>query len=324
MVKKVKLENLKLLYDLLKRDFMVYAPLKKENGLVFDLTNKFNLSFLDLGLTVMPFKNVLLKEIYDVENDPQTQNIALFGLHLCDIKAITILDGIFKTDPFYESRRQKMLIIGTECKPTNNCFCELFDANKFTGFDLYIEQDNEDYKVFARSEIGVSYLQKINGKSIYNEKPKPISKENTILNQNTLINAVNNRLAFEDHWQAIANNCFGCGACTAVCPLCFCFDIIDKTNPKNGQCHRARHDDSCFFDKFSQISNYDFRPKNVDRLYNWYHHKFVRGPKTNGHFLCVGCGRCIDACPANLNIKKILGFIDKEFNNHLTQNEKSI
>lgn len=262
----------------------------------------------------MPPKNVLLDKVYDLESDPVKDNIAFFGIHLCDVSGVRILDKIFAEDPFYKSKRNNSLIVATSCQPTNNCFCHVFGANKHQGFDLFVQEEyNGNFTVYAKSETGVSLLEKIKGRLLMSAPYLPVGHDQTQIDLFDLNKAVENRQLFEEHWQGIANNCFGCGACTAVCPLCFCFDAIDRTDPQSGNCHRSRRDDACFFANFSKISNFDFRPENVDRLYNWYHHKFVRGPEENEKFLCVGCGRCITACPANLNIIRILSAIDNVF-----------
>ena len=262
----------------------------------------------------MPPKKVLLENVYDLESNPKEQKLAFFGIHLCDVKAIATMDRIFAKDPFYRAKRDDSLIVATGCQPTESCFCHVFGANKHQGFDLFIQEEHDGmFTVFAKSAKGVELLQKSKGKILMSASYQPIGQNQNEIDLSELTDAVENRRLFEQHWQGIANNCFGCGACTAVCPLCFCFDTIDRTDPEGGNCHRSRTDDACFFANFSKISNHDFRPENVDRLYNWYHHKFVRGPKENGDFLCVGCGRCITACPANLNIIRILSAIDNVF-----------
>jgi ferredoxin len=132
------------------------------------------------------------------------------------------------------------------------------------------------------------------------------SEQEKIIDDKKLTKVIENKEDLKDFWQGISNNCFGCGACTAVCPLCFCTRKDFKNTP-DGQTKLCLDWDSCFSKRFSEIQNHhDFRPENVDRLYNWYHHKFVRSPRENNFSLCTGCGRCIDACPANLNVKNII------------------
>ena len=42
-------------------------------------------------------------------------------------------------------------------------------------------------------------------------------------------------------------------------------------------------------------------------------HKLAYFPaNNNGMFSCVGCGRCVDKCPAHLNIIKVIKAFAKE------------
>lgn len=314
LVKRLKVSDIKALYSLIAKDYRIFTPREKNGTLALVESADFHKDSLSKFQTVVPAKSVFLGEVYNIEDTPQADKLAIFGLHLCDIEAIQILDRLFNKDPFYQAKRKDSFLVATECQRTNNCFCELFQANRHNGYDLFIQEElNGDFLVFAKSDRGASYLDKIKGRLIYNTKPKPVadSTEANELNPEKLTRVINDRPSFEKQWQMIANNCFGCGACTSVCPLCFCFDTVDRTNLKTGSCHRSRVLDSCFFNNFSKISNHDYRPSNADRLYNWYHHKFVREPAHSKEYLCVGCGRCITACPASLNIKRILTTFNK-------------
>lgn len=314
MIKTCSQDHIKKLYNLIASEYTIFSPTDNRGVVSLSPKDHFDSYSLYKFQPIMPPKITLLDNVYDLESEPKDTKTAFFGLHLCDVKALTVLDRIFRKDVFYQSKRADSLIVASQCTPTPNCFCHIFGANRHTGFDIFIQEEtNGQYTVFAKTEKGVKYLNQIKAPIKMSAEYHQIGQVDTNLDLSELTRAVNNREAFEDHWQSISNNCFGCGACTAVCPLCYCFDVVDRTNPENGKCHRNRCDDSCFFANFSKISSHDFRPENVDRLYNWYHHKFVRSPLHNHGYLCVGCGRCITACPANLNIKKILSAIDTIF-----------
>lgn len=209
--------------------------------------------------------------------------------------------------------RKNILIIASECKPDNDCFCDIFGANKLKNFDLYIQKHKNDLAIFEGSETGRSYLDKLGLKKPNEDiEIKKINIHTSSIKAEHLLEVVNDRTGNQDFWQGIANNCFGCGACTTVCPLCYCFrqNYNDNLTDKKSE---SLSWDSCFADDFFKISHeFDFKPKNVDRLYNWYHHKFVRSDKEIGKPLCVGCGRCIKACPAHLNIKNILSSLEEK------------
>jgi ferredoxin len=52
------------------------------------------------------------------------------------------------------------------------------------------------------------------------------------------------------------------------------------------------------------------RPKLYERLQNRYHCKFDYSFDRLGRYTCVGCGRCIDGCAGNIDMRRI--FVELE------------
>lgn len=46
-----------------------------------------------------------------------------------------------------------------------------------------------------------------------------------------------------------------------------------------------------------------------DRFMQRFYHKFDYFVERYGRFLCVGCGRCINVCPVNIDVTKVLSEI---------------
>ncbi len=106
-------------------------------------------------------------------------------------------------------------------------------------------------------------------------------------------------------WQKLADSCINCGACTFLCPTCYCFDIQDET--LNGKGRRIRYWDSCMFPLFTQhASGHNPRGQKVQRVRNRFMHKLKYFPERFGPLLCVGCGRCIRECPVNIDIREVM------------------
>ncbi|MDZ7838061.1 MAG: 4Fe-4S dicluster domain-containing protein [Actinomycetota bacterium] len=40
-------------------------------------------------------------------------------------------------------------------------------------------------------------------------------------------------------WKEVSKKCIGCGACTFVCPTCYCFDIRDEKDNQQGKRYRC-------------------------------------------------------------------------------------
>jgi len=104
-------------------------------------------------------------------------------------------------------------------------------------------------------------------------------------------------------WHELAEKCFACGACSYVCPICHCFDVEDRISLSGNEGERMRCWDSCMLADFAAVAGGgNFRKERYERIHNWYHHKFSRAIKERGEPDCVGCGRCIQYCPAKIDI----------------------
>jgi ferredoxin len=297
--------QLKYLLELIARDHLVYLPQKKDGRIVFDLIE--NVSDIRVfSKTTLPFKKVLFSNGSTKTRYPLNNKIALVGLHNCDVAALELFYQQFSESDILPPR-SNLLIIGSECKPDDDCFCNVFGTDKLGNVDFYLQKEKDQISIFSQTPKARKYFAKLGVKESANKCPyrlvEIISSE---INREQLEENVDAKRLHKEFWQGIANNCFGCGACTTVCPLCFCFRREYKNDINGGESQCLKWD-SCFAKEFSEVQNhFDLRPNNVDRLYNWYHHKFVRAEKELDKSLCVGCGRCIKACPAHLNIKNIL------------------
>ena len=59
---------------------------------------------------------------------------------------------------------------------------------------------------------------------------------------------------------------------------------------------------------FAKVAgNANPRGKLSQRLRNRFEKKFDFFPKVANVYACTGCGRCISACPAKIDIRKVLG-----------------
>jgi len=287
----------------LSKEYSIFGTQKTGNKISFD---EIEANQLDIAKTntIMSFKKALLANPHQISE--KTKKIALIGLHNCDLHALSRFIFEFK-DTDLMPEQKDIFIIGSSCQPEKSCFCTLMETSKPINYDLYVQKQGNNYEIFCGSSKGEKIFKKFKFKSVKDIKIETIEPQgDKEIDLVKLKRAVGNKKENLDFWQGLANNCFGCGACTAVCPLCFC-TRQDFNNDTNGNCHQCLSWDSCFAKRFSEIQNHhDLRPVNTDRLYNWYHHKFVRSFHHSDHPLCTGCGRCIAACPAHLNIRNII------------------
>ena len=76
---------------------------------------------------------------------------------------------------------------------------------------------------------------------------------------------------------------------------------------------RCRMWDSCMFAEYTlHTSGHNPRPSRRERVRNRVNHKYSYYVKNFGKIACVGCGRCIDLCPVNIDILDILSQVVKE------------
>ena len=75
---------------------------------------------------------------------------------------------------------------------------------------------------------------------------------------------------------------------------------------------RIRNWDSCMFPLFTkETSGHNPRSSQKERWRQRVMHKFRYYVDNFDAIACVGCGRCVMACPVNLDIRKIVTDISK-------------
>lgn len=239
---------------------------------------------------------------------------AVFGIRPCDAKSFSIIDPVFKEDfedPFYLSKRENLLLVGLSCtNPYSNCFCTSFKdspaSSKYVdilltdiGNKYFVEVNGDKGKQIVKSKLFKPAAKTDEDKK--NEVEKK-AKDQIIRYQKTDGIAEKLDKIFENHfWKEVADKCLRCGACTYLCPTCHCFDIQDEATMTDGA--RVRIWDTCMIPEYTlQASGYNPRPERMNRMRNRVYHKYNYYQKNLGVIACVGCGRCIDNCPVNIDI----------------------
>jgi sulfhydrogenase subunit beta (sulfur reductase) len=249
-----------------------------------------------------------------IDSPVYQKKTVIFGLNPVDLEAVTFMDEIMeKPEPdfFYAQRREKTVLIGLS----------EYSLKNSPGGDLILEKINsKQYRVIKLTEKGRKISSKF-FKEIKKPKIKKYSSKKTILEKLLLDSErLANAVAWSHNheiWNELEKECLGCGNCTYVCPLCYCFSIEDQID-LDGKCTRCRQWDSCTLPDFARVAgDHDFHKGVKNRYYNWFYHKFVRGYKEYGRALCVGCHRCQESCPAGIDIEKILKRIVKDYEKSL-------
>ncbi|MCC0636186.1 MULTISPECIES: anaerobic sulfite reductase subunit AsrA [unclassified Clostridioides] len=321
---KLKLDSSKFNEGLnfLKKDYKIFAPVimpfkgtfsdtdmiryKEVNTFEeMEFAQKSNFSPKEV---VLPINQVLFyfTEKEFKESDLDNKKILIF-LRACDINGIKRLDEIYlnngeEKDYFYKHIREKIKFALVGCKESfRNCFCVSMDSNKtdnyslglnIEGETLYLDIKDNEFEVFngEPSEFDVSHVTE------------------NLISIDIPENIDSNEIIGNPIWDEYDTRCIGCGRCNFVCPTCSCFtmqDIFYKENENVGE--RRRVWASCQVDGYTDIAGGNsFRKKQGERMRFKTMHKINDFKKRFGYNMCVGCGRCDDACPQYISFSKCI------------------
>ena len=332
--------------DALVRGFMehyeVVAPVKRDGSVVFDVVGDPAEVVLDYDRTLSSPKKYLLPPretlfTFDVDENDVTEFEAdirprvIFGAHSCDINAFNRMDLVFRDgpypDPYYVARREKTLVVGISCMPDAQCFCNLVEADEARyGYDLFLIDiggkfivsigGNEAAEVFERS-CDVRFAtdeDRVTFREITRARAEAFNPANPHVQSVAMLM---DAFLYDKFWNELGERCLSCTACSAVCPSCFCFDIYDELHPDGKTGERLRVWDACTSPDFATVAGgHNFRKKQRTRVRHRMYHKLNGFQANYDRMLCVGCGRCVVACKANINPLEVLRFFKEKEAHH--------
>ncbi|MCX8021635.1 MAG: 4Fe-4S dicluster domain-containing protein [Syntrophorhabdaceae bacterium] len=253
----------------------------------------------------------------------------IFGCRPCDAKGFKIYDKVYieanGPDPYYMGRREKTTIITLACPaPSAGCFCTALGGGpaEKDGSDILMTDVGEGFYLEPVTEKGDKLL-KAQGVAQLIEDGAKYGQEATKRQKDTHdsvkkpFESINyrdlSRDLFDDDrfWEEMVSKCISCGACTYLCPTCYCFNITDEKTLEQGE--RLRSWDSCMFKHFTlEASGHNPRPTKFKRYKNRIGHKFLWYPEKYEEIIaCCGCGRCIRYCPVSVDISEIVSNLRK-------------
>ncbi len=316
-VYKVEKRGVDKFLQLLKNNFELIAPVKTD--LVrFEKINNIKDIYLEKN-SYFPAKEYFFKKEetlfqfngnkFTEIKEKHTERI-FFGVRRCDLNAIKHQDLVFiedAKDPYYMEAREKSFLLGYHCSkaPTPYCFCGSLDLKDF--FDLMFYDKGAHFLVEVGSEKGNFLINKFKqffkGTNLEIKSNEKIIPDTDRLQKKDISGLYDNK-----NWKKGVDICLSCGACTTLCPTCYCFSIKDEvkvSNPKQGE--RKRSWSSCQLQEFTRVTgNFVFRKEREQRFKHRIYHQLEYFKEKYGINMCVGCGRCIEGCPTRIDFVKII------------------
>ena len=312
-------------------DFHTFLPLNGEKKPDFDYEN----SRLSPKSTVYPESERMFEYSLDETDDdahilkespkdysPQ----AVVGIRPCDAHAFQIVKLNFDNpeyqDPWWTKHFESTTLVGLGCNaPCSSCFCTQVGGDPFNeeGLDVLLFDLGEKFLAKAVTDKGEAFLEKTAGGSTADDaalkaaedlKQPARDKITAIVPTDRLKEKVTTALFDAPFWEEVAFACLNCGTCTYLCPTCWCFDIQDEVQGKQGD--RIRNWDSCMFPLFSlHGSGHNPRDNKFQRVRQRFMHKLkYYVDKYQNGVQCSGCGRCVRFCPVNIDIREVCNLMN--------------
>lgn len=337
-------DKLQDLIGSLTRKYLVYVPCEEGTTVLFNRFDPAKGICFDRPANSSP-KNVIYPQSetlfsYCIEKNPETPEkntvelkedlnfpeTLIFGARPCDAKGFRIFDRVFidgeYPDPYYRGRRNMTTIVGLACPESYaGCFCTALGSSPVEkdDVDVLMTELEKGYVFEAVTEKGETMLgdSLIQERSAYTteaqEKRQAIDAKAREVQAAEAVTRIANEEKFQsnDFWDQATDRCISCGACTYLCPTCYCFNITDDKGVSAGE--RVRSWDSCMFCHFTlETSGHNPRTKKAQRYKNRVGHKFKHYPdKYGGAIQCTGCGRCIRFCPVSMEISEIVRSVNR-------------
>lgn len=309
----------------LKEEFDIFGPVVKfGEGIytdtdicVYEKITEFqqlslkNRTYFSAKETVFPVSGTIFEFIDNelLEKITASRKKIIFA-RACDIEGFLRLDRIFlENGPFpdfyYQRQRNVLVFFLIECvEDFDGCFCQSVSASATQDYALSLRQEADGFIITIKEDSFNKYFDlSTNG---IEELEGDVEKKPPVQDKVAIPDLSKKELFKDSLWEEYAKRCIGCGRCNLVCPTCSCFAVYDTRDDK-GNYIRKRIWSGCQIDGFAKVAGgHEYRTDKGQRMRYKIMHKFFDFKERFGQYMCVGCGRCIEACPEYIDIRIIL------------------
>ncbi|AKI97565.1 4Fe-4S dicluster domain-containing protein [Kosmotoga pacifica] len=298
----------------------VYIPIKHDREYFLEVLTEENKRDISVGgfRPVDPIKLLLFPARTDVLNIVEPVETIIFGVNNCDLQAIDFLDRALLgdyPDPHYLEVREHTLLIGIDCgeiKESCHCVLQGYEPYPEGVCDLAVSEVGGMFVLRENSEKGKALLEDFSKHyRVLEETPgidwvieknrESIREELMRLNSGWSVSSHVRERKLKVSREAV-DSCIECGGCNFVCPTCYCFLLSDES--REAHFSKVRAWDACQLKGYARVAG-GGNPR--DALYERFNHRYAcKFTYTVRQFrisACTGCGRCIDVCPAGIDIR---------------------
>jgi sulfhydrogenase subunit beta (sulfur reductase) len=335
-------DNLLRWVDSLTGRFRVLGPVAAQRGQnVFtqiDSSEQLDLAYCSTMTSPRCFIYPSIQQLFKIDRDTSTymtidpgpaEPQLIFAIHPCDMHAVTVLDRTFLgpvQDFYYSKRRRDTYTVVLNCnKACDQGFCSSMGTGPFLrlkeGFDVVMTAVDGEYVLQAGSDRGWDLIEAAPG--VKNAGRKHLHAKSRIEEQ--AIASFTKSLQTEglpellmrtfEHpvYKEVAEaRCLGCSNCVLVCPTCYCYKVVDRSDFGPRMVERSRQWDACLDYGFAEVHSGNFRLTQPTRLRQFMTHKLCTWLEQYGCFGCVGCGRCMTWCPTGIDITEMAKEIQRD------------
>ena len=329
--------------DKSRKSYRLFGPVKDENRSLFKELGEDLYPDMEATETIMSPKSVLFPQTekilatsldesvlnHHIMERPETDYCprAVIGIRPYDARAVELVKLNFDTpeyrDPYWCDAYEATTFVGLAVNlPSVSDFSTSMGSGPFAeeGLDVLLVDLGDHFLAKVLTPKGEKFLAAAGFNNETDTKTALETMETMKLAAEALITSKvdTNRLGKKtildlhgaDFWEDTAFSCINCGTCTFVCPTCWCFDIQDETRGKSAV--RLRNWDTCMAPLFTKHgSGHNPRGEKTQRVRQRFMHKLKYFlDKYDKGTMCVGCGRCVEKCPVNIDIRKVCNIMN--------------